>query len=205
MPFMGGVHVWLPGCSPGSSQAPCSVCSLQTLTPGYFQRVNPASQMLSISFQWAYHALLFFVLLPSAGVQTALPFLPLPTHSQQTHPLWTGDPSLPCGFSELEGEESLSHPPDRESAGGQPASPPMLAKAFHVLLCQPWLQGAMFHPSHYSIPLLALPQDGEQHGQSHSPASYSRSSICGTPSSPPQCGVSSSCPPAQQPGGRTGG
>lgn len=150
---MGGVHVWLPGCSPSSSQAPCSVCSLQTLTPGYFQRVNPASQMLSISFQWAYHALLFFALLPSTGVQTALPFLPLPTRSQQTHLLWTGDPSLPCGFSKLEGEESLSHPPDRESAGGQPASPSHAGKSLSCSALSAMAPGShvpsitLFHPT----------------------------------------------------------
>lgn len=68
-------------------------------------------------------------------------------------------------------------------------------------------QGARQHPpamapgsrAHCSIPQLALPQDREQHGQSHLPVSYSRSSICGTPSSPPRCGVSSSCLPTQQP------
>lgn len=70
--------------------------------------------MLSIPFQRAYHALgLFFVLLPSAGVQTVLPFLPLPTLFQQTHLLWTGDLSLPGGLSELKGEDSLCHPPGR--------------------------------------------------------------------------------------------
>jgi len=58
---------------------------------------------------------------------------------------------------------------------------------------QPWL-----HVGHADVPSR---RGREQRGQSRLPASCSRSSTCGTPSSPPQCGVSSSCPPARQPGG----
>lgn len=97
--------------------------------------------MLSIPFQWVYHALgRFFALLPSAGIQIVLSFLPFPTLSQQTHPLWTGDLSLPGGLSELEGEDSLCHPPQAEwawsgegqrgqSSGGELASPSHAGKS----------------------------------------------------------------------------
>lgn len=51
--------------------------------------------------------------LPSTGVHIASPFSPLPTLPQQTHPLWTGELSLPSGLSELEGEDSLCHPSAR--------------------------------------------------------------------------------------------
>lgn len=47
------------------------------------------------------------------GPHYTLPFPPLPTFPQRTHPLWAGDLSLPGGLSELEGEDSLRHSPAR--------------------------------------------------------------------------------------------
>lgn len=70
---------------------------------------------------------------------------------------------------------------------GQPLASSQAATSLHQECCYP-----VPPSSHWGR---------EQQGQGHSPASCSRSSTCGTPSLPPQCGVSSNCPPARQPAG----
>lgn len=136
-----------------------------------------------------------------------------------SHPFSADSPaldwrSLPPGWTFGAGRrrQPMSPPPGRVGlVWGRAKGAELRGRASIPLPC--WQEPVMSRPVSHgsrlgtlcSIPLLALPQDGEQHGQSHSPASYSRSSTCGTPSSPPRCGVSSSFPPARQPGGQDRG